>query len=236
MGMAEKERRPPPYVSYKTWNTFLQKVKGQLPLPNHIDSSFWAYLPFSGSNQSALRGTLVYLGLLDGGHPDLRLEQLANAENEERQNLLREIFTQSYEELLDQVDLTRTTRGRLREYFKSVGAEGQLGQKCTAFFLCLAREAGETLHASLQAKSVSARGRKVRRKRKAEISPGEQGEVRPPLSKTNNLEILTHLDPSMTGLLQRLPLSSSQWSQHEKQGWKKAFDALFEFLYREKKD
>jgi len=237
MKTSEKERRLSPYVSYKTWSTFLETVKGQLPLPHRMDSSFWARLPFSGSNQSALRCTLDYLGLVDSqDHPDARLEQLAGSENAERQELLREIFTQSYKELLDQVDLARTTPGRIREYFKSVGAEGQVGQKCTTFFLSLAKEAGETLHASLQAKVVSARGRKVTKKRKTKISPEEQGGVRPPLSQATNLEILSHIDPSMLGLLQKLPRPTSQWSPEGKQRWKKAFDALFEFLYHKNKE
>ena len=217
-------RRPPPYVSYKTWNTFLERAKGHLPLPQRMDSSFWSRLPFSGSNQSALKGALVFLGLVgEDDRPGAELEQLIQAQGADRQVLLRRTLTRSYGQLLGQVDLSRATHGQLRDYFRSVGAEGQVGQKCTVFFLSLAREAGEKPHVSLQARALPVRGKKGARrvKRKPFREPAALPEPQIPSS----------IDLGVLALLQKLPRTSSAWDKQERQNWKRAFDALFEFLY-----
>jgi len=232
MNTKGRETRLPPYVSYKTWNTFLEKLKEQIPLPNRMDSSFWSRLPFSGSNLSALKGTLRYFSLIDSeNRPNPKLEQLAQAEDQERQNLLRDILIRSYEDLLNQVDLSRATIGQLREYFKSVGADGQIGQKCTTYFLSLAKESGEKLHTSLQARVISTRGRRTGRKLRSKIIPKEQARVSQSPAELSESQIISLIDPSMIGLLQKLPRSGSLWEKEERDGWKKAFDALFEFLY-----
>jgi hypothetical protein len=45
--------------------------------------------------------------------------------------------------------------------------------------------------------------------------------------------LISLIDPSMIGLLQKLPKCGVPWDKHEREPWKRAFDALFEFLYPE---
>jgi hypothetical protein len=194
-----------------------------------MDSSFWARLPLSGSNISALKGALLFMNLMTPDErPTPELEKLVQAEGAERQTLIKKIFVRSYEDILNQVDLSRATHGQLREYFKSVGADGQMGQKCSTFFLSLAKESGEKLHASLQTKVTRSRGARKGTKR-APIKDTSGKEIQPPAK--HEPQILLQTDPSMVGLLQKLPLMGTPWSKEERTNWKKAFDALFEFLY-----
>ena len=147
----------PPYVPYRTWNTFLQRAKeSEIPLPSRLDSSFWARLPFSGSNESALRRTLVFLDLVDAkACPKEDLEPLIISEGDERASILNRLVSHSYSDLLSQIDLRRGSMKQLQEYFKSVGADGKVGKMCISFFLGIAREANFELHRSLQGKAVS---------------------------------------------------------------------------------
>jgi ribosomal protein S27AE len=43
--------------------------------------------------------------------------------------------------------------------------------------------------------------------------------------------LISILDQSMIGLLQKLPKHGAPWGKRERESWKRAFDALFEFLY-----
>jgi hypothetical protein len=43
--------------------------------------------------------------------------------------------------------------------------------------------------------------------------------------------LISILDQSMIGLLQKLPKHGAPWRKRERESWKRAFDALFEFLY-----
>jgi Zn ribbon nucleic-acid-binding protein len=43
--------------------------------------------------------------------------------------------------------------------------------------------------------------------------------------------LISLLDPSMIGLLQKLPKDGVPWGHHGRERWKAAFDALFNFLY-----
>lgn len=43
--------------------------------------------------------------------------------------------------------------------------------------------------------------------------------------------LISLLDPSMIGLLQKLPKDGVPWGHHGRERWKAAFDALFDFLY-----
>ena len=235
MNGERQERRLPPYVSYKTWNTFLEKLRAQVPLPTHMNSSFWSHLPFSGSSQSALKGALLFTGLISpDDRPKEELERLIRAEGTERQALLGKIFTRAYEELLNQVDLGRATHGQLHDYFKSVGAGGEIGQKCTTFFLSLARECGEQLHTGLQTKAIRSTGSKatraprVQRKPRQQTPENQRGEMGQP-KVIHEEGIPSSVAEPLLSLLKLLPKPGPGWS--EKTQWKRAFDANFDFLY-----
>ena len=92
-----------------------------------------------------MKRALVFLGLIKkDGSPEENLEKLIKAEGEERKAIISEIVSCSYVDLLAQVDLERATAKQLQDYFKSIGADGKIGQMCISFFLALAREAGPT--------------------------------------------------------------------------------------------
>ena len=89
----------PPYVSYKSWDTFIAYLRTNLmPVPDRLDTSVWRQSPFSGSTKSGLQGALTFLGLTDpDGNTLGRLTNLADADTPEAS---RRILTSIYEERL----------------------------------------------------------------------------------------------------------------------------------------
>ena len=218
-----QEKPSPPYVSYRTWNTFLLRLREHLPLPPVLDTSFWHRIPFSGTNKSALRGALIYLGLMSATrHPADSLERLTKADGEERKNLLREVVTSAYQGLLAKVDLRRATVGDMRSYFREVGASG--GAKGVNFFLSMARDAGLELHPSLTTRRWAARRKRAQPEAHA-IPPGK------PLPGANLQWAgadLPYSHPILKALLDQLP-QPGPWEG--KKLWKKAWEANIDMLY-----
>ncbi len=228
-----QQKRTPAYAPYESFNRLLGRLKEALPLPKPLDSSFWARMKFSGSMTSALRSTMVYLGLLTSdGMPSQELEGLLGGDIKERRVVLRRIFEKVYEPILTKLDLERATSGQLRAEFKALGADGEVGKKAVSFFLAIAREAGVQLHPHLSARQPRAPGEKRTRpkaegkreaKSKGESRLGTEGGVLP--------MVLGHLHPAIVGLLQTVPASDSPWDAEGKQRFKVAFEAMLDVLY-----
>ena len=131
----------PPYVSYRTFDNFLQElsIRG---LPGRIDRSILASK--SGTVQSQLLLAFRYLDLItDLGHPTEKLQGLAKSDGRARKTLLREILKGSYEFIFDSdVDLSAATSNQMEELFQKTGASGETVRRCIAFFLAAARNAG----------------------------------------------------------------------------------------------
>lgn len=154
-------RRTPAYAPYESFNRLLGRMKDALPLPRPLDSSFWARMRFSGSMTSALKNTLIYLGLLtEENIPTEDLEELVQANPEERKVILRQIFDRAYEPILIRLDLERAQRPQLKAEFKALGADGEVGEKAISFFLAVAKEVGKKLHKYLTVRQPRALGSK----------------------------------------------------------------------------
>ena len=81
----------PPYVPYRTFQTFLEFLLEE-GIPGRIDKTVWG-LRFSGSSGTQLMTALKVLDLVDSeAHPDDKLARLVHAEGEERRALLRHIL------------------------------------------------------------------------------------------------------------------------------------------------
>ena len=115
----------PPYVSYKSWDTFLAYLKTNLmPVPERLDTSVWRQSPFSGSTKSGLQGALTFLGLTDSAGTTLgRLTNLAEAESSEAQRrILASIYEERYAPILGEIDPARATRQQIHGAFRSAGS------------------------------------------------------------------------------------------------------------------
>jgi hypothetical protein len=139
--MTDQARKPlPPYVPYKTFNTFLDHLKA-IGMPSHIDKSVMASL--SGGMQSWLKAALRYMKLInEKDEPTELLAHLVVSQGAERRAVLFQIFAQSYAFLIDKVDLRNTTPTKLRSAIVEEGAQGETVDKILAFLLAMAKDAG----------------------------------------------------------------------------------------------
>ena len=130
----------PPYVPYRTFQTFLEFLLDE-GIPERIDKSVWGPR-FSGSSGTQLMTTLKVLELVDSeAHPSDELEQLVHGEGEQRRALLRRILQRFYTPVFE-LDLTRASKGQFHEAFRSFGTKEGVLTKCEAFFIRAAQAAG----------------------------------------------------------------------------------------------
>ena len=77
MTTEEGRKHSPPYVSYKTFESFMTKLQQQLP--TRIDRSYWGEM-FSGSTGTQLMSAMRFLNLIDvNARPTPRLKLLTSA-------------------------------------------------------------------------------------------------------------------------------------------------------------
>jgi hypothetical protein len=165
--MQERPVTVPPYVPYRTFQTFLEFLQDGIPA--RIDRSVWGSR-FSGSSGTQLMTALKVLGLVDSdGHPEPILEELVFAEGERRRALLRGMLEDYYRPVF-QLDLARATRNQFHEAFRSFGAREGVLAKCEAFFIQAAIAAGIQL--SQYVLAGRHHGRQARRKLAASKGTG----------------------------------------------------------------
>ncbi len=145
--MARKngERVPlPPYISFKTFLGFIQRMK-EMGLPERIDSSILR--TYSGSVASNLTTALKYLKLIeDGGQTTAGLQRLvATYDTPHWQSEFREILDAVYKNVIGNLKLEIATPAQLDEKFKALGAGGEVLRKCVLFYLAASQESGAVL-------------------------------------------------------------------------------------------
>ena len=146
------KNRLPPYLTYATWRRLLEAL--QRHTPSRLDRTYFADLGFSPSTAVTIRGTLSFFGLIDPeDKPTEKLLSLAKVGGEGHKAWLKEVVLQAYQPVLKGLDLERATLGELQVCFRRYGAEGNVGQKCLAFFLALAKDAGIGLSPNLLSRS-----------------------------------------------------------------------------------
>lgn len=209
----------PPYLSYKTLLTFLDRLKAGMPA--RIDRS--AVATFSGVVQGQLFTALKYLQLMnDSGVPAKRLTELVASEGEERKRILADTIRASYPFLFTNgVDPKRTTMQQLQELFDAAGASGGTTRKCIAFFVTAAKDAGIELSPYLGrirtagTRSPGAKGKKTAGDRSGELpEPEPQGHQYS--SKWQEL------------LLSKFPDFDPSWSDEVKTKWFEGINKLME--------
>jgi hypothetical protein len=139
--------QPPPYSSYKTFGTFLERLGPDLP--NRVDRSVLGHM--SGANQYQLLAALRYLRLVSqAGVVTERLRDLVKADGASRQDILRRLITEAYPFLFEGFDLKRATMHEIEVRFAAAGASGDTIRRCVSFFLGVARDCGIQLSPFLE--------------------------------------------------------------------------------------
>ena len=217
-------KRLPPYVSYRTFQNFIEGL--QQGIPARIDRSYWSDR-LSGSNGIQLMSALRFLGLVDAdGTPTNRLRLLASTRGIPRTEILKEITTDAFGFLFQgSFDLQSSTYSQLQEAFHSTfELTDGVSRKCVKFFVEMASVAGMPLSPFISKRLRSARsstGTKSSTKKRGTKAkwnltvPQDAGEI-PAEMSWNKI------------LLAKFPTFDPTWTDEVKLKWFEAFDKLLE--------
>jgi hypothetical protein len=219
----EKGRKHlPPYVSYRTFYNFMERLQQQVP--SRIDRSYWGDI-LSGSTGTQLMAALRFLKLIDAnGKPLERLRPLVSARGEQRAQLLRIIAYDAFDFVLESsLDLESATYSQLQEVFHNTfRLTDDVSRKCVKFFIALANDAGMDVSPFITKRTrstYSATGTKTASKKAANrtkrnaVVPQGMDEI-PDYASWNSL------------LLSKFPDFDPSWSDEIKIKWFAAFDEL----------
>ncbi len=218
----EKRKRLPPYVSYRTFYNFLERL--QQHIPSRIDRSYWGDL-LSGSTGTQLMAALRFLNLVDiNGKPTELLKPLVESRGEARTRLLYELTNDAFDFVCQgSLDLQSATYAQLQEVFHhTFQLTEDVSRKCVKFFIAIARDAQIPISPFILKRTRSTHsttGIKAGSKKVAErtsrnaVIPQAQDEI--PKSDTWD---------SM--LLAKFPDFDPSWSDDLKMKWFAAFDEL----------
>jgi hypothetical protein len=217
-----KRKRLPPYVSYRTFYNFIDRL--QEGIPSRIDRSYWSER-LSGSNGTQLMSALRFLGLIDtGGVPTSLCRQLVDASGTQRTEVLKQITSEAYGFLLQgTLDSQTATYSQLEEVFHNTfELTDSVRRKCIKFFVALASDAEIPLSPFI-----------MKRVRSAQSHTGTRTLTRRTGSKKkrNNKvpQNLEEVPVEMSWdkmLLAKFPVFDPSWSDGVKLGWLEAFEGL----------
>jgi hypothetical protein len=138
---AAQSARTPPYVSYRTFKTFLDDLSRE-GVPSRIDRS--VLTRFSGVVGTQLVHALRFFGLVEeDGRPTERLRRLAEAHGSAHwPDTFAELLRKTYAPMFA-IDLEAATPSHFSATFrKAFPAADAVVQKCVTFFLYAASDAG----------------------------------------------------------------------------------------------
>jgi hypothetical protein len=216
----EKGRKHlPPYVSYRTFRNFVDRL--QQRLPSRIDRSYWGDL-LSGSTGTQLMAAMRFLGLIDvNGKPTEQLKPLVAARGEPRAQLLRNITTQAYGFVLkSSLDIESATYSQLQEVFHDAfQLTDDVSRKCVKFFIALSGEAGLPISPFITRRTRATTG--VRTLVKKGVIRTKRNALVPQV-----LDEIPNNDSWHSKLLEKFPVFDPSWNDDIKTKWFDAFDEL----------
>lgn len=217
----------PAYVSYKAFTRFINTLRDG-HLPSRIDRSILGAM--SGSGQSALLGSLEFLGLIDaGGKPQPVLEQLVTLNGAQYDAKLKELLLASYGFLLKEMDLRRATGAQVHEAFRKQNVQGSTAVKAIAFFLAAAKDAGIEVSKHVKPPVTTTQRRTSQRGSLRASDEDEDDE-----GQQNNAGggfISPEVHPALAGILMQLPPHGSELSKKDRERFLRAFEAVLTLVY-----
>jgi hypothetical protein len=213
-------RRLPPYISYRTFKTFIDRLHQTMPA--RIDRSYWGK-SFSGSTGNQLMSALLFLGLVDGtGAPTNRLKLLAGGVKDVRNtDILKQTCMDAFDFLFTgSFDLQTGTTTQMQKLFHSnFQISSSVCRKCIKFFIDMAREAEISLspYITKQIRNPHYTGgaRAIIKKTAPRIVPVAQDREDVPEGMTWDKM-----------LLNKFPSFDPSWPNEVKLQWFQAFDEL----------
>jgi hypothetical protein len=219
----EGRKNSPPYVSYKTFGSFLHTLEPQVP--NRIDRSIWGEL-FSGSTGTQLMSAMRFLNLIDDKSiPTARLKLLAPATGEHRAALQRQVVEEAYAFVLKgNVDVQNATYAQLEELFQNTyHMKGDVCRKCIKFFVEFSKEAGIPLSPQITKKRKMPKSNSGTKNTKKNVGTRTNDNVVVP----NKPTIIPELLPWHQMLVDKFPNLDPAWPDEIKKKWFEAYFELF---------
>jgi hypothetical protein len=221
----------PPYVSYRTFRNFVDRLQQQ-KMPQRIDRSYWGDI-LSGSTGTQLMAALRFLGLVDvNGKPTEHLNSLVPARGDQRAQLLRKVATDAFGFVLkSNLDLESATYSQLEEAFHNAfQLTDDVSRKCVKFFIAMVDDAGMPISPYI-----------TRRTRSAHTGSGTKVIGRKTVPRTNRNAIVPQktIVPNAVAdtppnssllikLIDKFPNFDPSWNDDLKLKWITTFDELFQ--------
>ncbi len=222
MAKESGRKRLPPYISYRTFQNFLDRL--QQGIPARIDRSYWSDR-LSGSTGTQLMSALRFLDLIDANDkPTSKLRLLVQAKGAQKTEVLRQLISEAFSFVLQEsFDSQFATYAQLEEVFRSTfELTDGVRRKCVKFFITLASDAGIPLSSFITKRLRSVHG-----------STGMKPTIKKKGTKVNrNLIVPPDLEkipaemPWDKMLLTKFPTFDPSWSDEVKLGWLQTFDGL----------
>lgn len=156
-----KKRSAPPYISFQTFLTAIERLEPGLPM--QLDRSVWP--SFAGSVQAQVLSTFKYLGLIDdNGKVQDALRDLVH-KKDHRKDLIKQLLTRCYPEIM-QHGLSQLTPKNLDELIRKYGSTDVTHERAVRFFTNAYKYSGETLPPSFTQRTRSKKRQSVAQPRR----------------------------------------------------------------------
>ena len=209
----------PPYVAFKTFQTFLEFLSDGMP--SRIDRSIWLNR-FSGSNGTQLMTAIKFFELVDSdGIPSEDFINLASKDVIVQKKILRKILYKFYSHIFE-LDLENATKSQFREAFRQFGTKEGVLVKCESFFIQAAKFSDITLSSHILARRHNNKSTIVE-KSKSSIKSNSSNI----LTKKNSIEKNTNI---VKIILDKYPEFDPSWSPDVQKAWIESLTKLYESL------
>lgn len=222
MAKDKGRQRLPPYVSYRTFQNFLEGL--QQGIPARIDRSYWSDR-LSGSTGIQLMSALRFLRLIDAnGVPTSQLKLLASVKGSQRAEILKQVATEAFSFLMQgSFDLQSSTYAQLQEAFHNTfELTDGVSRKCVKFFVEMASAADMPLSPFIAKRLRSARSASGTKT----VPKKTEGRTVRKSIVPQRLEEIPIQASWEKMLLAKFPTFDPTWTDEVKLKWFEAFDKL----------
>lgn len=235
----------PPYVSHRTFTTFLESL--QRGIPDRVDGSVFDS-SFSGTSRKQVVSALKALNLIDDDlRPNDRLMALVTAQGAERREVWRTLLEEAYAPLF-RLDLEIATPYQLRDQLRKIVSTESMLVKCESFFKHAATEAGIKLSPHIMRRKHSPRRKRPEPRNaprddatmpgQTESAAASNGDA----AASGDVELvaaragadgtaaapvmLREMDVIAEKLLEKIPEFNPNWTERERDNWFNGIERL----------
>ena len=217
--MEKVKNKIPPYVSFKTFQTFLEFLSEGMP--NRIDRSVWLN-KFSGSNGTQIMTAIKFFNLIDkDGAPNDDFRNLVSRDLDLQKKIFRKLLYKYYSPIFN-LDLTSATKAQLRESFRSFGTKEGVIVKCESFFIQAAKYSNIMLSSHILARRHNTN---VSEKTKSKATKSQADFV----LENNKKNLETNINLARM-ILDKYPDFDPNWNDDVKKSWIDSLTKLYESL------